>query len=450
MISEQYIWDFFIAHAGADKRAAEKLYDYLQPHSRVFLDSRRLKPGDDWDTELPAAQQKSLVTVVLISSKTQAAYYQREEIAAAIALTREDAEKHRVVPVFLDRKAGTNKEVPYGLRLKHGLTVSQNSPLKVVAETLINLLYDLTAQARGIQPGWTTRSPSAPDWLKILSLPNLREPTGLAVDGSTLYVADHSYGHVLRIDIDRGQVVGHLSGLDRPHHVAVMKDRSILVTDTGHHRILCLDSRLKEVWSRQRFGGHRLLRPHGVAATDPEEFYVLSSDNHCLLWVSHGKVKAVRRNPTQDGSRELGEFATPCGVGLAPYTVYVADTFNHRVQVFTSDLQYVAQFGSHGHGPGEFHYPVGIASWHEWLVIADETNQRLQLWRTERTQTSFRASCVVENLCPDWLASPFGTAFSPYGSLYVADRKRGKVLEIEFQRLLAELTSSPTTTKRSS
>src|SRR5215216_2638852 len=121
MSSAEYIWDFFIAHAGADKATAEEVFDYLESHSRVFLDSRRVILGDDWDTELAAAQQKSLVTVVLISSKTEAAYYQREEIAAAIALAREDRKKHRVVPVFLDSEKGDNK-IPYGLRLKHGLT----------------------------------------------------------------------------------------------------------------------------------------------------------------------------------------------------------------------------------------------------------------------------------------------------------------------------------------
>ena len=105
MPSEQYEWDFFIAHAGADKRPAEKLYDYLKPKSRVFLDCRSLVLGDDWDTELRRAQKTSLVTVVLISEKTEAAYYQREEIAAAIALARANAAQHRVVPVFLDRHA---------------------------------------------------------------------------------------------------------------------------------------------------------------------------------------------------------------------------------------------------------------------------------------------------------------------------------------------------------
>lgn len=147
MSSPKYIWDFFIAHAGADKRTAEEVYDHLQSDSRVFLDSRCLMLGDDWDTELAAAQQKSLVTVVLISAKTEAAYYQREEIAAAIALAREDTKKHRVVPVFLDRESGQDNKIPYGLRVKHGLTISSSFPLKSVAASLLNLLAKLTSEA---------------------------------------------------------------------------------------------------------------------------------------------------------------------------------------------------------------------------------------------------------------------------------------------------------------
>jgi hypothetical protein len=148
MPSEHYEWDFFITHAGADKRPAEKLYDYLKPKSRVFLDCRSLVLGDDWDTELRRAQKTSLVTVVLISEKTEAAYYQREEIAAAIALARANAAQHRVVPVFLDRHAHSNDSLPYGLRLKHGLVLSDKLSLKAVGTQLLDLLSHL-AQAAG-------------------------------------------------------------------------------------------------------------------------------------------------------------------------------------------------------------------------------------------------------------------------------------------------------------
>jgi hypothetical protein len=32
-------WDTFLARAGADKAVAERIYDLLAPHYRIFLDS---------------------------------------------------------------------------------------------------------------------------------------------------------------------------------------------------------------------------------------------------------------------------------------------------------------------------------------------------------------------------------------------------------------------------
>jgi TIR domain len=69
-----------MAHARPDKETADALYDYLVDNCRVFLDSRCLHLGDDWDAELAAAQRRSLVTVVLVSGHTGAAYYEREEV----------------------------------------------------------------------------------------------------------------------------------------------------------------------------------------------------------------------------------------------------------------------------------------------------------------------------------------------------------------------------------
>ena len=128
-------YDFFIAHATPDRGAAEQLFDLLKEHSKPFLDSRVVQLGDDWDRELARAQRQSRITVVLVSSRTGDAFYQREEIAAAIALARKDPESHRVVPVYLD----ANAEVPYGLRLKHSVHVSAALPLETVAQDLLEL-----------------------------------------------------------------------------------------------------------------------------------------------------------------------------------------------------------------------------------------------------------------------------------------------------------------------
>src|SRR5215210_6455254 len=93
-------YDLFIAHASEDTTIAEQLFDLLGDDTRVFLDSRCLELGDEWDVVLPLAQRQSRMTVIMVSKRTYAAFYQREEVAAAIDLARREV--HRVVPVFIN------------------------------------------------------------------------------------------------------------------------------------------------------------------------------------------------------------------------------------------------------------------------------------------------------------------------------------------------------------
>ena len=53
-------WDFFLAHAGPNQAQAEELYGYLVAgKARVFLDSRSLLYGDDWDDAIAKAQREA-------------------------------------------------------------------------------------------------------------------------------------------------------------------------------------------------------------------------------------------------------------------------------------------------------------------------------------------------------------------------------------------------------
>lgn len=132
-------YDFFIAHTSLDRGAAEQLYDLLSPHATVFLDSRNLEYGDDWDIALQRAQQQSRVTVILISRRVNKAYYQREEIASAIRMSREDSSVHRVVPLYIEEV----DNVPYGLAIKHSITLEGLEPFDRAANELLGLLMRL-------------------------------------------------------------------------------------------------------------------------------------------------------------------------------------------------------------------------------------------------------------------------------------------------------------------
>jgi hypothetical protein len=129
-------WDFFVAHASADRELAEGLYELLSPQFRVFLDSRSLVPGDDWDQAIAKAQTESAISLILVSSNTENAYYQREEVASAIDMARNDRDQHRVVPIYVGGREAVANNLPYGLRLKHGISLIAPDGLPEIAEQL--------------------------------------------------------------------------------------------------------------------------------------------------------------------------------------------------------------------------------------------------------------------------------------------------------------------------
>lgn len=149
-------WDLFIAHAGPDLPAATALFDAVADRARVYLDQKRLLPGNDWDLELARAQRRSRMTVVLVGADPDSAYYLRSEIAAAISMARIDGDRHRVVPVYLLGEAGRRVAAPYGLNLKHGLALGPDMPWTAVADRLLDTL------AQAAAPGPTPASTPSP------------------------------------------------------------------------------------------------------------------------------------------------------------------------------------------------------------------------------------------------------------------------------------------------
>jgi sulfatase modifying factor 1 len=135
-------WHLFIAYSHHDHPMALALYDHLHAAYRVFLDAKCLLLGDAWDEKLPAAQKRSLVTVVLISRHTDSSWFQREEIASAIQLARDRESQHRVIPVYLDGDI-VPEDVPYGLRRLHGVTAGPTPDMKDVATALAQTLCTL-------------------------------------------------------------------------------------------------------------------------------------------------------------------------------------------------------------------------------------------------------------------------------------------------------------------
>jgi DNA-binding beta-propeller fold protein YncE len=80
-----------------------------------------------------------------------------------------------------------------------------------------------------------------------------------------------------------------------------------------------------------------------------------------------------------DGS---GDFAQPKGVGIdAEGHVYVVDALFNRVQIFDEQGVLLLVFGGDGGAPGEFWLPSGLQIAGDRIYVADSYNRRVQIFQ---------------------------------------------------------------------
>ena len=81
----------------------------------------------------------------------------------------------------------------------------------------------------------------------------------------------------------------------------------------------------------------------------------------------------------------VGMFRSPWGVAVnARDEIAVTDSFNHRVQIFNRNGNYLRSFGREGDKAGEFKYPRGITFHNNGnIFVADSGNHRIQIFTGE-------------------------------------------------------------------
>jgi DNA-binding beta-propeller fold protein YncE len=177
-----------------------------------------------------------------------------------------------------------------------------------------------------------------------------------------------------------------------PHSIAVSADGSIYVADGFNHRVQKFNARGEYVASIGTPSGQipnppegTFNEPWGVAVAPDGSIYVADTWNHRIEhFKADGAFIKGWGTMADTGGKATGSeglFYGPRGIVVdATGRVLVADTGNKRVQVFDKDGQFITQMGGGGLDQGRFDEPVGVAVDAKGnIIIADTWNGRVQV-----------------------------------------------------------------------
>lgn len=165
--------------------------------------------------------------------------------------------------------------------------------------------------------------------------------------------------------------------------------------------------------------------PRGMDVAADGSIYVADSGNHRI---QHFAPDGTLLNSwgsfadSMQGEAPGGTFNDPWGVAVGPDgAVYVADTWNHRIQKFTVDGEYITQWGTFGQAETEFSFwgPRDVAVDSEGRVFVTDTGNKRVVVFDENGK--FLSSFGGAGFELGFLDEPVGVSVDGEGKVYVVD-----------------------------
>ena len=210
----------------------------------------------------------------------------------------------------------------------------------------------------------------------------IKKPYGVAIGDGRIYVVDtRGPGYdVFDLKQQRFHVVtgAEAAGgrMRKPINIAIDRDGTKYITDTGRSQILVFD------------GDDRYVRAYGTEDQFKPADVAIEGDRLFVTDLAHNQIHVLDKRSGQilykfgkTGSGE-GELYQPTNLVLtADGHLYVADTGNFRIQKFTQEGRFVRGIGSIGSELGQFARPKGLAIDREGRIyVSDAAFENIQIF----------------------------------------------------------------------
>ncbi len=307
-----------------------------------------------------------------------------------------------------------------------------------IRRTAAVFLIVLSLGAAGCQPG-------SPDQTAIQSkffsrvevvgsrgtaLGQFNKPRSLALDlKDQLYVVDMT-GRVQRFGTN-GVFLGawQMPETDKGKPKGMCRDAkgNIVVVEPHYTRVnhFSPEGKLLAQWGHSGTNAGQLCLPRAVAVDSRGEIFVCE----------YTLVDRVQRF-SSDGAeaqivfgrsgREPGELNRPEGLAIGPGDeVFVADSCNHRIQVFSREGKFLRSYGHAGNGAGELSYPYDVqVDEAGFQFVAEFGNSRVQVFDPRGVSVEIIGGIGA---APGRFSNPWSLALDSAGNLYVADSQNHRV-----------------------
>ena len=264
----------------------------------------------------------------------------------------------------------------------------------------------------------------------------------------------------------RGKPVRIITGLSRPTGI-VVSNENIVVPENGK---VCVTVIAKSGMQRKKLlctSESEMIVGKDVAFTADNHILVIDYHRLQKLTMDGVCVKSVG-SEEEEGSGEL-QFWFPHGVTVHPTTgqIFVADSMNKRIQVFSNDLvflhsitsslfnypydvafddegymyvsdqmkdciikftvegKYITKFGSYGSAPSKLSSPYSLAVDHNLVYVCEHVNNRVSVFDVTG---KFFYCFGKEGSGEGEFNSPVSIAIDTSGNLYISDHSNNRIV----------------------